>query len=219
MSAKFGYFPFLCLALLALAPVSRAEIIYSNFGPFDSFTTGSGSVVSSSTDQRPSFGFTPGSNFLLSEVDFVTSIGSASDLNQITISLSNDDGGKPGAVISSHEFDNAMGILGSLSNPSVILSWFPGLDPQAEPALSATNLYWITFDAPAPGDVSWNSNNQGQFGDSVFLEGQWQATANTLGALRIEGDEVATTPEPGTLLVFGSGLGAVIISTRRRARR
>jgi hypothetical protein len=195
--------------ILTARPVTllHADMIYSDFGPGDSFDTDAGAVVSQTTDLRPSFAFTPLANLLLTEVDFVTSIGETGDLNEVTISLSADAGGRPGAVLASQEFDNAMGILGGEADDppdgSGILSWLPS----QEPTLLSGATYWITFDGPAPGDVTWNYNDTLQSGYSQFESGFWQSTNGTLGAIQIFGDADATAPESGTALLLGLGLG------------
>lgn len=188
------------------AMLLQADIIYTNFGSGDSFDMDAGVVVSQSTDLRPSFAFTPAANLVLTEVDFVTSIGETSDLNQVTISLSADGGGQPGRVLASQEFDNAMGILGGETDlppdgPG-ILSWLPS----GTLHLLAGATYWITFDGPAPGDVTWNYNNTLQSGYSEFVSNAWQTTNGTLGAIQISGAVDPSAPEPGTALLLGLGL-------------
>ena len=85
-------------SVLAACPalVLQAGIIYSDFGPGESFDQDAGDVVSQSVDVRPSFAFTSAVAQELTEVDFVTSIGEVGDLNEVTVSLSSDDGGHPG---------------------------------------------------------------------------------------------------------------------------
>jgi len=185
----------------------RADIIYTDFGSGYSFDQDAGAVVSSSTDMRPSFAFTPAGNLVLTEVDFVTSIGEAGDLNEVTVSLSADAGGQPGAVLASQEFDNAMGILGGETDDPPdgpgILTWLPS--NQVDLLAGAT--YWITFDGPAPGDVTWNYNETLQSGYAEWESGAWQTTSGTLGAIQISGEaKDPAAPEPATALLLGLGL-------------
>ena len=216
------------VALVTFHGALRAStILYSNFGLSDSFVTGSGAVITNAgsltPDLRPSFELPViGSNQLLSEVDFVTSIESTSDLNQVTVSLFGDAAGHPGNLIASHQFDGAMGVLGETDFPPVTLSWNPALDQAGAPALTSGNLYWITLDAPAGSNVTWNFNNTGQSGYLVFQSGRWQATNQTLGALQVlavPNSGAPVVPEPGTLSLLFAGLaGGILFSRRRRAR-
>ena len=143
------------IAASALAPfmtvVLQADIIYSDFGPGESFDQDAGDVVSQSVDLRPSLAFTSAVALQLTEVDFVTSIGELGDVNQVTVSFSADDGGHPGTVLASQEFDNAMGILGGEANdppaPPTIISWILSTPED----LLAGDTYWVTLDGPAPG--------------------------------------------------------------------
>jgi len=200
------------------AMLLQGDIIYTDFGSGDTFDLDAGAVVSQSTALRPSFAFTAAANLVLSEVDFVTSIDAAGDLNQVTISLSADDAGQPGTVLASQEFDNAMGILGGeTDNPpdgSVILSWLPSKTLN----LLAGAKYWITFDGPVPGDVTWNYNNTLQSGYSEFASNAWQTINGTLGAIQIVGETDPSAPEPGTALLLGLGLIG-IGRLKHRARR
>ena len=118
---------------------------------------------------------------------------------------------RSGTVLASQEFTNAMGILGGEGNDPpdlpAIISWILSTPED----LFAGNTYWITLDGPAPGDVTWNYNNQLQSGYSEFESGNWATTANTLGAIQILGEsEISPAPEPGTALLLGLGLLGVI---------
>jgi hypothetical protein len=195
--------------------VSRADVIYSNFGaPGNVFSLGSGDVISisSSGDVRPSFEFMPSSTELLTEVDFVASMGDPSDTGQwVTVTLSSDGGGQPGAVIATSPEFVSLGVLGATSS---IISWLPG----TEPLLTGGTPYWITLDGPATGgDVTWNDNTTLQSGYSEFTGGVWTLEPdNTMGALQILGSSDIPTPEPGTFLTIGTGLAGLLAFIRRR---
>jgi hypothetical protein len=200
---------FIAAGVLAAFPAIalQADIIYSDFGPGQSFDQDAGESVTQSVDLRPSLSFSTSSALQLTEVDFVTSIGEIGDVNQVTVSLSSDQGGHPGTVLAMQEFTNAMGLLGGEDNdppdPPTIISWMLSTPEDLLPE----DTYWITLDGPAPGDVTWNYNNQLQSGYSEFESGSWMATTNTLGAIQILGQ---SAPEPGTALLLGLGIVAVI---------
>ncbi|MDP9053156.1 MAG: hypothetical protein M3N93_02460 [Acidobacteriota bacterium] len=198
------------------AALLYADIIYSNFGPSDNpFNMDSGETVSSDVDFMPSISFTVSSNEQLAEVDFVTSIAQGGT-NQVTIGLSKDSGGHPGTSIASKEFDGQMGVLGGEdldpADPSVELSWIPTSVVSLTPGVT----YWITLSAPAGANVTWNANTYAligapQFGDDQFINGSWQHTNGTLGAIQIldtaqTSGVPSSSPEPGTALLLGTGL-------------
>jgi len=201
------------VAALALIPASlvHADMIYSNFGSVENqFDMDAGAIIAQSSDLQPSFVFTPATNQILTEVDFVASIGDIGDTNVVTVSLSQDSNGHPGTVIASQEFDGAMGVLGGEaldpSAPPVVLNWDP-----SDISLVGGTSYWITLSSPAPGDVSWNFNTDLQEGYSEVLNGTWQFQPQaTMGALQILGTDESspTAPESGTELLMGLGLAA-----------
>ncbi len=209
--------PIIAVLLAACPILLQADIIYSDFGPGMSFDPDGGAVVSSSSDVRPSFAFTSPVALALTEVDFVTSIGESGYLNQVTVSLSSDGGNGPGTLLTSQEFDDAMGILGGETNdppdPPGVISWL--LSNPVD--LLAGARYWITFDGPAPGDVTWNYNNMLQSGYSELEFGLWQTTNGTLGAIQILGEaenQDPAAPESGTALLLGLGLIGISLLKR-----
>lgn len=194
----------------------QADVIYSNFGPGDSFDSGSGVIVSSSTtDRRPSLAFTPGAGVSISEIDFVTSITSIDSMNQVTVTLSSDNGGAPGTALASQSFLNAMGLAGDLENMPALLQWILN----APLAVSAGSQYWITLDGPVPGAVIWNSNLTGAFGYSTYGANGiniWTTSGGTLGAIRILSAEAnGAVPEPSTLALLPGALALLAFGIRR----
>ena len=213
----------LLVALAAMGPVLKADVIYNNFDTNSPTFNVDGYqvIVSNGSDVRPSFEFSTSTARYLTELDFAAGIGVSNTADQVTVTLSADNGGAPAAGVSNSTtcggsaiicatFTN-LGVEGSSDNPPGILTWIPG----TEPLLAANTNYWITFDAPASGgDVFWNNNVTGAFGDSTFGTGGWTTTSNTLGALEIIGSTTgaAPTPEPGTfVLLCAAFMGALAL--------
>jgi hypothetical protein len=176
-------------------------VIYSNLGPGNSFDADAGLVISSDTDQRPSFAFTPNGEYLVTEIDFAASLSSAGAANQVSVSLESDDSGVPGDVLDTVIFNDQMGVGGSLTNPPGLLTWILSSSTVIVPGIQ----YWVTFDGPVPGADTWNYNNTGAYGDDYYDGNNWVATQSTIGALSIQGEVV---PEPGTFFLLGGVLMA-----------
>lgn len=209
--------------MLALCPAAllNADVIYSDFGPSGNpFNQDAGETVSGSgVDLMPSISFSVSSNEQLMEVDFVTSIPQGG-ANDVTVSVSQDSGGHPGTAFASQEFPGQMGVLGGETldpaDPPVELSWIPTSVISLSPGVT----YWMTLSAPASADVTWNANTYGtpQFGDDQFINGNWEQTSGTLGAIQILDEAQApASPEPGTALLLGTGLIVAIGCRLRRA--
>jgi hypothetical protein len=98
---------------LAVCPAAllQADVIYTDFGPGESFTPDSGDVLTFNGTTEPSVEFSPAISEELGEVDFVTSIDDSGDVNSVTVSVSADDGGQPGTALASQVFTD-MGVLG-----------------------------------------------------------------------------------------------------------
>ena len=79
------------------AALLQADVIYSDLGS-GFYLDGGNTVSSDSGDLRPSVEFSPSVSEALIEVDFVTSIDTSTDPNDITVTLSSDAGGHPGRL-------------------------------------------------------------------------------------------------------------------------
>jgi hypothetical protein len=195
------------LISLAFGTISRAGIIYSNFGPGDTYATGSGALIA----QLPSISFVSATDQFLSEVDFAAYLSSADVIsNSVTISLSADESGHPGS--SALAFTT---FTGSLSTTPAILQWI--LNPTQQELLSG-NTYWITLDAPANSAV-WNFNDQMKAGDSRFVSGVWTTEpTDTQSAIQIIGTGASATPEPQSWVLLLGGSVALAAWRRRQSR-
>ncbi len=193
----------LVLFLLAGAAPLGAGIVYSNFGPGDSYNSGAGWTIGH-PDLRMDQGhaFTPVSSFTLGQIDFA--LGLASGTNQAELWLMSDAGGEPGSVIESFSFTGTMGAFGDLNPPLSATSVL-------QPELLAGVQYWIIASAPVEDTwAAWNLNDQGATGlhASRQFGGAWALTSDdALGAFRIQD---AAIPEPGTFLLLLGGLGLLV---------
>ena len=173
--------------------------------------------------------FTPTGDYTLDALQILL-LGPSLGTNFATVRLMSDAGGLPGTVLESYQvvlsnstFDPATVNTGALlSMPTVINSI-------THPLLTAGTQYWITAGTDPNGSAMWVMSGElanpltGSVGPAAALrdDGTWvsavvnPANGSTLGSFAVEGTE-AHVPEPATLLLLGSGVGAF---ARRGLRR
>jgi hypothetical protein len=189
--------PLFCLQSLS------ADVIFTNFGPADSFDNNTGLTVAdnSGNDLKTSLSFTPTSDFQLTEIDFVTSLLDGGDQNQVTLTLSSADAdGNPGTAIETFSFSGQMGILGSVSYAPQVLSAFSALNP----VLTQGTTYWLTAESSPDTTVVWNQNSlaPNDVGNMAqYVSNTWTTQSVTRGVFRILGNLVTVTPPPAPSVV------------------
>jgi hypothetical protein len=196
----------------ALAIITAAApatvVLYDNFGPGESYNTGSGWTVSVgppvNTKWEPGFGFTvSGGDFLLTEVDFA--VGHVTGTNSIRMHLYDSAGGLPNSVLQT-VIVSGFGPFGNFNPPSTA-------DFGGQTTLQDGQQYFLIAEAVGPDAwLAWNWNDQGVLG-RVFRadEGPWTADNATSPVARVFGELVV--PAPGTLALLAF---AGVISRRRR---
>ncbi|MGC4043383.1 MAG: PEP-CTERM sorting domain-containing protein [Armatimonas sp.] len=196
------------LCLVALTSGVHADVIYSNLGPGDSFSTtvgwnirGAQATVLGEVILAASF--TPTQNYVLSSFELPGFNNNGTNSYQFSIVA--DNGGLPiGAeVVSpftsslSTTFDavNSFGVSGSVT---------------------AGQKYWLIV-GPGAGDTNgvWWANTTGATGLGYRAAGGgWTITNDTSPAFRIQGNLAPSAPEPGTLALFA--LGGLLLSQRKK---
>jgi hypothetical protein len=179
-----------------------ADIVFTNFGPSDTFDNNTGLTVadSSGTDLKTSLSFTPAGSFQLAQIDFVTSLLDGGDQNQVTLTLSSADAdGNPGATIEVFSFSGQMGVLGAASYPPQVLNAVSALNPVLQSGLT----YWITAQSSPDVTVVWNQNvmSPNDVGNMAqYQSGAWTTQSVTRGAFRVSGKPVTiSSPEPSVV--------------------
>ena len=199
--------------LLGTRAALASAIVFSNFGPGQSYDAGlSWSLEASGapgfeTDLDVAMGFVAGANYTLDSIALAAGFDDGRP-NELDVSLRAESGGLPGAVLESWTF-TTLGPEGSANPPLTALSVL-------HPALQAGTEYWLVADLPEPSTeiAGWNTNSIGDLGPVSFntdLAGWEPAATLTRGAFEIDG--TPTVPEPMSLVLVGSGLVAVV---RRR---
>ena len=200
--------------LLAFASFSaRADVVYNNLGPGDTFSVTGGILIGpddgsfGDINQAASFSVGPTAHFL---TNVVLGLGVTDTPAypfvpaSVNVLVAKDAAGSPGTVL--------------LTMPYAITT--PGdqaitVYDAGSVMLAANENYWIIADAEGEFHGSWRFNSLGYMGLTAGqTEGSsWNLRPNDdMYALRVEGNPVV--PEPATLLL--AILGLALLPRRRR---
>jgi hypothetical protein len=186
----------LCLASSAM--FANGSIIFSNFGPGDSYDPRSYTVQTSVFVAAP---FVPiGSNYILDQIDLPLAL--IGGLNSLTVDLATNAGGVPGAAIESWVFND--------------LAPFPDSSPPlsassvSHPELYGGAMYWLVVTATNASTIAaWNLNSIGAETSLAFsYDGgaTWIHTEPTVTVTAFDVLGTAIIPEPGYRSVLLLGL-------------
>src|SRR5262245_46281383 len=159
-----------CALFLGLAGQVRAEIIFSTFGPGDSYQTedfwperGSSFAFG---PERIAFPFTVGGvdDFNFGSARLALSYFGGS--NQVpALRLYADAGGQPGALLDDIPGSGLLGPYGD-NNPPVVFT------STVQPLLQHGQTYWLLPLAPVDVFAAWNTNDQGLAGTQAISDAE-----------------------------------------------
>ncbi len=212
----------LCLLALALCSLpATAGTLYSNLGTgTDVYNCCTGWTVSGTGSIGTSF--TAANEFQVTTSGSVTEIDVAIGFvagfgNSFYVDIDSNNSGLPGSVLASFtnlssttEFGDCCGL--------VSITGISGL------TLTAGTNYWMVIGPTSSSDDTfdaWNFSNSAMGLDLYSEDGGKTWTSNGTqpqGAFDILGGPSGTTPEPGSLLLFGTGLVGVFSAFRRKMK-
>jgi hypothetical protein len=204
----------LATLLLCVANAGATTSLYSNLGPSGQYDSAKYWYVDGAnyTDQVIAEQFTPSASMNIA--DAVLALGnSAGGNNPLNVYLESDSGGLPGTVMDTMV---QQGTIPPLSSGGGLVQF----NCTSCPVLNAGTQYWIVGYEPDPNtSQAWMWSYQDQPGNLAYnrdgqYQNDWNAIYTTAPGLQVDGG--APVPEPGTLVMLGSGILASAVGLRRK---
>lgn len=200
------------LSLVICATASATDILYTTLGPNGEYDTGSGYFVDGANyfNQVLAFPFVP--NATENMVDAVLALGNyAGNNNPVSAYLATDGVGQPGTIIATL---TQQGTIQPFSSGGSLITF----NCNSCGTVNAGTTYWIIAAETDPGtEQAWMFSYQDQTGPGAFnqlgsITGPWNQFNSTNVGFRVDGQ----VPEPGTLIMLGSGIVAAAAGLRRK---
>jgi PEP-CTERM motif len=219
MTRKISLITFVAMltVLFCAATANATDVLYTTLGPSGEYDTSSGYFVDGSNyfNQVLAMPFSPSSSEHV--VDAVLALGNYDGGNSpINLYLESDDGlDEPGSILASF---TQQGIIQPFSGGGGLVQF----DCNSCPVVDFGTQYWIVAQEMDPNtEQAWMFAYQDEQGHGAFDQtgsstGPWSQFDSTITGFRIDGGSGSQTPEPGGLMLLGTGLIGVAGFFRRR---
>jgi hypothetical protein len=208
------------LTLLFMAPtVSRADVIFTNFGGGLSYNTSNANSVGNAFDGN---NYAQGDTFTSGVTESLQSLtialscfGPNACPDNFFVQLNANSAGAPGAALESFSVTGAsLGLLGNNNAPLV-------LNSVLHPLLGAGTEYWVSVRSDLNDSIGWNLNTTGDISsEAISTDGgvNWFSPSGlTPGAYEVDGNSGAV-PEPASVPVLASMIAVIGVLTWRRRK-
>jgi hypothetical protein len=203
--------------MATLAGPARADVIYTNLGPGESYAQHGGWFESGPVNGalRQAFAFTVSTDTLFDGARLALSLFTGA--NEIDLRLYNTVGGQPGSVLETIHASGQMPPEGMYGSGHLV-----AFDSARHPLLLAGGTYWLLPFASGSTLAGWSFNNQGGNGpNALSLEVEptsWTVSRQPQGAFEVNGTP-APAPEPSGLALAGVGLVGLVGYALRGRRK
>ena len=210
------------LILLLLPAVSSADIIFTNFGPGQTYNLSVGNIAGNDfvgDNLAEGDTFAPTASARFGSISIALSCEVASCPDPFTVDLTADSGAdSPGALLES--FTDSGLLLGPLGvyNPPITFTATGG-----PITLAAGTQYWLTLSTDLSNSIAWSLNTTGDTSDEAISQDggatYFSPSGLTPGAYQINSATTAVAPEPDTTVLLAVGLALTGLAALLRRRR
>jgi hypothetical protein len=205
-----------CTLLFVAPAVSRADILFTNFGPGFSYNANVGNFVGddgAGDNAAQADTFTSGLTETLSSIEIALScFGPCGGV--VDVSLRTNAAGLPGGVLETFiVVDATLSALGTNNSPITLNSIL-------HPLLTSGTAYWVSVTGDPANSVAWNLNTTGDASPELFSPdggATWLSLGFTPGAYEVNGQGSAV-PEPASVPVLASMIAVIGVLTWRRRK-